>query len=167
MPCICKPPLEIHKHLMSVSWVAACLTLLTTLSYCHTPHRTAADCGMTARWQLCLRVCVWVPDHTSHTHTLSVCTYGAGVWGVCGSGFRSVCVFARALAIVSVFNMVVKCLSGPISHLPSAQINWRAAKANRHKDRAEGITMQRSGAVCPDPVWGPLLSADSNELPRD
>ena len=86
MPCICRPPLEIHKHLMRVSWVAACLTLLTTLSYCHTPHRTAADCGMTARWQLCLRVCV--RDHTSHAHTLSVCTYRAGVRGARGSVFR-------------------------------------------------------------------------------
>ena len=54
---------------MSVSWVAACLTLLTTLSYCHTPHRTAADCGMTARWQLCFHVCVCEFPITRHTHT--------------------------------------------------------------------------------------------------
>lgn len=158
----------------------------------HTRHllsyttQDAADCGMTGRWQLCLCVYAWSSlcvncRHMStiytctHTHTLRICTY---FWQsgylkcqqmcvcVCiGAPYVSIGVFICACVSVWVFNMVVKCLSGPISHLPSTQIHWHAAKANRHKDRAEGITMQLSSAVCPDPVWGPLLSVDSNELP--
>lgn len=172
-------PLEIHKHLMSVPWVAVCLTLLTPFSYCHTSHRTL----LTVAWQggdksvcvcqitlLCLRIlAMWVQcTHTLYAHmsviewvfemSVDVCA-----WPPC----VSICVFICACVSAWVFNMVVKCLSRPISHLPSAQMNWHVAKPNRHKDRAEGITMQLSSAVCPDPVWGPLLSADSNELPRD
>lgn len=61
-----------------------------------------------------------------------------------GRPYLSICAFIRACMSVWVFNMVVKCLSGPIPHLPSAQISWHVAKANRHEDGAEGITMQPS-----------------------
>lgn len=61
-----------------------------------------------------------------------------------GHPFLSICAFIHACMSAWVFNMVVKCASGPIPHLPSAQISWHRAKANRHEDEAEGITMQPS-----------------------
>lgn len=150
---------------------------LLLLSY---TTQDAADCSVTGRCHLCL----CVPDHLSlseifghmsiHTHFnyMHICLWWSGYLKCRRKCARvalyvPICVFICACVSVWVSNMVVKCLSGPISHLPSAQINWHVAKASRHKDRAEGITMQLSSAVCPDPVWGPLLSVDSNELPRD
>lgn len=159
---ICSSPLEIHKDLMIVSWVTVCLTLLTSLSYCHTSHRT-----LTVAWRwgdnsACVCACVCKDISTwefKHACGLTFLSY-SGVHVVCSIWNVIGCVCPIRVrtckgASVRVFTMDVKCLSGPISHLPSTQMNWRAAKSNRHEDGAEGITMQLSVAVCPDPVWGP------------
>lgn len=55
-----------------------------------------------------------------------------------------ICLYVHLSVLAWVFNMVVRCLSVPIPHLPSTQISWHVAKANRHEDGAEGIAMQPS-----------------------
>lgn len=152
--------------------MAVCLTLLIPLSYCHTSHRTLRTWAWQGdEWQLF----TCEPDHMWNEKWKK--GGGGGMWiryvepRVATGMVWVTSTVPRwlhvCLHVCGRSNIVVKCLSGPISHLPYTQMNWHTAKPNRHKDRAEGITMQLSSAVCPDPVWGPLLSADSNELPGD
>lgn len=79
-----------------------------------------------------------------HTQTELMFQWQQMHYGLSYVHILSICASTRACVSPWAFNMVVKCESRPIPHLPSTQISWHAAKANRHEDGAEGITMQPS-----------------------
>lgn len=146
--------------------MAAHLPRLTRGAYCHTSHKT-------------LLAAVWQEGEDSVGVYVGTCAYTL---------LQYMQVFLTELVIkwqqmhygssISVYMCIYPCLHERAGVQHGCQVpEWAHPSSAIRSDQLtcsqSKQTWRRSGrhhyaakhAVCPDPVWGPLLSADSNELP--
>lgn len=146
--------------------MAAHLPRLTRGAYCHTLHKT-------------LLAAVWQEGENSVGVYVCTCAY---------AHLQYMQVFVTELVIkwqqmnygssISVYMCIYPCLHEHVGVQHGCQVpEWAHPSSAIRSDQLtcsqSKQTWRRSGrhhyaakhAVCPDPVWGPLLSADSNELP--
>lgn len=100
------------------------------------------------------------------THTPRICRCFCQSW----------CLSENKCTVASPCIYPCMCQGARVQHghqVPERPNHSAAARSDQLTRSRSKQTQRRSGrhhyaaqrAVCPDPVWGPLLSADSNELP--
>ena len=178
MSYICRTPLEIHKHLMRVSWAAARLTLLTPLSYCHTPRRMP----LTVVWQggdnsVCVWVCVRGSTRSYLRNlgiwTLSIFTYvcdGADIGNVGVRLWLRMCLYV----CLCVHVWGCGCSTWLSSAWAGQSLICHPLRSTDTQPKQTDIKTERKASLCSSAVQfvltlsgASLLSADSNELPGD